>query len=148
MDLPMEAQPDVLSLSEQSQIGECWQATVGPIQDASLLLVHPGLAGRMAGLSLVTEEGETEMLLDAPAYARIVSGLPRDGEPQSILPSELWFVTRFAQAFPLHRIIESGTYHGHSAVRLSLLFPECEVITWDKRAANTRMARRLWPGAS
>jgi len=51
------------------------------------------------------------------------------------IPELKWFKT-YSKKFKINRIIESGTYHGTSAIRLSRLFPKCKIITFEKIKRN------------
>lgn len=54
-------------------------------------------------------------------------------DDKSILLHELWAFWDFSQQFVLNRIVESGTYKGLTAKRLSLLYPHCKIYSFEKR---------------
>lgn len=54
-------------------------------------------------------------------------------DDKSILLHELCAFWNFSQQFALNRIVESGTYKGLTAKRLSLLYPHCKIYSFEKR---------------
>lgn len=54
-------------------------------------------------------------------------------DDKSIMLDELEFFWYFSKSYRLDRIIESGTYKGLTAKRLSLLYPKCQIISFEKR---------------
>lgn len=52
---------------------------------------------------------------------------------KSIRPSELYCFWMYSKKYKINKVIESGTHYGRTAIRLSLLFPECEIITYESR---------------
>ena len=61
----------------------------------------------------------------------------------SIHHSEMYLFWKFAQKHNVRRILESGTYHGSSARRLRLLFPEAEIITFELREGHYKRIKRV-----
>lgn len=61
----------------------------------------------------------------------------------SIYPSEMFLFWWVAASYNPTRIVESGTYLGSSTRRLRVLFPACEIITFDNDKKNYKNAERV-----
>jgi hypothetical protein len=54
-------------------------------------------------------------------------------DDKSIMLYELEAFWEFSKDFIINRIVESGTYKGLTAKRLSLLYPDCKIYSFEKR---------------
>jgi hypothetical protein len=54
-------------------------------------------------------------------------------DDKSVMLHELRAFWEFSKPFVLDRIVESGTYKGLTAKRLSLLYPNCKIYSFEKR---------------
>jgi hypothetical protein len=54
-------------------------------------------------------------------------------DTEAMLPSEVFFIWRAALAIGVDRIVESGTYKGKTAKRLSLALPKCQIVTFERK---------------
>jgi len=79
-------------------------------------------------------------------YKELLGEWYAKSEPHSISAWEMFFFYRYAHDKPIKRIVESGTYKGYSAFRLSLLFPSVEVVSFDKRKRHMKIARKRFGG--
>jgi len=54
-------------------------------------------------------------------------------DSEAMNPSEVFFVWRAAVGVGVDRIVESGTYKGKTAKRLSLVLPKCQIVTFERK---------------
>jgi len=79
------------------------------------------------------------MLIDR--YRERLGSMLYHYEPKAIYHSELCNFCEEVFINNCTRIVESGTYLGYTAIRLAKVFPEIEIITFEKDAERQRYAQ-------
>lgn len=70
---------------------------------------------------------------DDGGFEKLLGDMVEVPDDKSVMLSELFFLYHFCKSYDIRRVVESGTYKGLTAKRLSLLFPDARVFSFEKR---------------